>query len=276
MANKWGADNYKGSGLSKGAYEKKYGKVSTSKNDDKKKKEDIKESKKYYSGKESSKKEEAKISTERLQKDIENIMRDAGIADTRATQDYLRNIRNIEENKTADVTELNTYVTTQRGRTQEDLDTSLAKEERRFALESDKINQDLADRGLTFSERKDERIAKESTALTQEEINRAAQRSFQDIANYEAVKASEISRKYGQQEEVANVQKERTLEDIARDKEDAILAKQNAIADVETSLKDSLTDIGYNKKASLNSIEQAYKADASNTKNTLEERAVIG
>jgi hypothetical protein len=167
---------------------KKKSKKKSSK-DEKKAKKQVE---KYYAEKKADTEKEAAMKTTRLQEDLARLMTDSGLATTRATEDYIRNIGNIESNKGLDVAQLNDYVSTNTQRTGEDLNTALAKETRRFTLEADNINQGLAERGRTFSDRTEEKVATETSRLTTEGINMEASRSFADIARYEVAKNAEI------------------------------------------------------------------------------------
>lgn len=272
-------------GLSKREYKAKYGKdasssssssskkSSSSSKDEKKAKKQVK---KYYGEKKSDIETKAKTETDRLQQDLEKLMADVGIAQTRATQDYIRNIGNIEANKNADITQLNDYVTVNRGRTQEDLATSLAKELRRFTLESDQINQTLADQGRTFSKRRAELIAREGTAIAQADIQTEASRSFADIARYETAKNAEIQLKYGQATEAATVAKTRTLEDILNEQQQKTQAIQRAKEDIAFGKAVDLRDLEYNKNDTLSSIGNYYDAQTNSLRNTSEKTSVLG
>lgn len=237
------------------AYKK--AKSSSSSKDEKKATKKIEE---YYDKKSDTAKEQATIDTQRLQEDAANILKEAGILTTRATEDYLRNIGNIEANKTLDISTLNDYVTTNKGRTQEDLDTALAKESRRYALEYDQINQSLADQGMTFSERTPEKTAKESSELAMAGINLEAQRSFQDIARYEAAKTAELNLKYGSQTEAAETSKTRTLEDIVNDQQKSLLANTRNTQNISTNLKNTLTDYSYGKDTDVATTSQMFES----------------
>jgi hypothetical protein len=225
---------------------------SSSSKSDKKAKKQIE---KYYKEEKKITEKKAKIDTARYAEDLKNVMKDSGIAQTRATEDYIRNIGNIEENKAADIADVNDYVKVNTGRTQEDLDTSLAKESRRYALEQDQINQNLADAGLTFSERTPERVAQAGTVETQTGIKTEAERSFQDIARYEAVKNRDIDLKYGQQTEEATTAKTRTLEDILNEQADKALKIQRGQEDVAFGKAQDIRDISYNKDTALYNVD---------------------
>jgi hypothetical protein len=207
--------------------------------------------KKYYSEKESDVVQKAKTETERLQEDLQNIYKDTGIAQTRATEDYIRNIGNINANKAADVDDVNYYVKTMSGRTQEDLNTALAKEARRYSLESDQINQGLADTGMTFSDRTPEKIAAESSRLATEGINTEANRSFQDIARYEATKNRDIELKYGQLETEAGVSKQRSIEDVLNEQAKKALANQRGAQDIAFGKATDIRDISYGRDTDI-------------------------
>jgi len=238
-------------------------KSSKSSSSDKKAKKQIE---KYYKEEQQETEQEAAMKTARLQEDLVNLMRDAGIAQTRATEDYIRNIGNIQANKSADVSDVNDYVATNKGRTTEDLDTSLAKESRRYALEQDNINQSLADAGLTFSERTPEKIAAGGTAETQKGIQTEANRSFQDIARYEAVKNRDIELKYGQQIEETETAKTRTLEDILNEQADKTQKIQRGQEDVAFGKAQDIRDISYNKDTALYNVD----LNTAQQKNTLQ------
>ena len=235
-----------------------------------------KQTKKYYEEKKVQQQSAADLNTARLKEDLAKIYEYAGISQNRAIQDYTTNIGNIEANKALDVASLNDYVTVNRGRTQEDLTTSLAKESRRFALESDQINQSLADRGMTFSERTPETIAKTGSATNVSDINTAANRSFQDIFRYEAAKTAELQNKYGQQTEQATTAKTRTLEDIIKEQDKAVQANARGVEDTSIALKNNLSDLSYQKSDSLSSIGNAFDTQNAYLKKLAELKKVTG
>lgn len=222
----------------------------------------------YYGEKTTDVKAQAATETKRLQEDLAKIMADSGLASTRATEDYIRNIGNIEANKGVDVAQLKDYVTTNTGRTTEDLATSLAKETRRFSLESDQINQNLADTGQTFSSRLPEKIATESSRLATTGINTEASRSFADIARYETAKNADIQLKYGQQTEAAGTAKTRTLEDILNEQQAVAQKINRTSADVATALPIDIRDINYNQNDSISTIGNYYDAQNNQNRNT--------
>jgi hypothetical protein len=260
-------------GVSLKEYKASKGSSSKSSSSDKSAKKQIK---KYYGEEEEQVKKKAETDTKRLQEDLASIMRDAGITSTRATEDYIRNIGNIQANKAADVADINDYVKTNTGRTQEDLDTSLAKESRRYALESDKINQDLADSGLTFSERTPEKVAAAGTAETQAGIQTEANRSFQDIARYEAVKNRDVELKYGQQTEEATTTKTRTLEDVLNEQADKAQKIQRGQEDVAFGKASDIRDISYNKDTALYNVDLNTAQQANNLQNEILKNEVTG
>lgn len=248
-------------------------KKKSSSKDEKKAKKEVK---KYYGQKEADTKAKAEMETKRLQEDLTRLLADVGIAQTRATEDYIRNIGNIEANKAIDVAGVNDYVTVNRGRTQEDLDTSLAKEMRRFTLESDQINENLADRGLTFSERTPERIAKESTAIARTGIQTEAARSFQDIARYETAKNMEIQNKYGQQVAEEETKKVRTLEDILNEQQKKAQAIQRGEQDIAFGKAIDLRDIEYSKNDAVSTIGNYYDSQEASLARDKESIALNG
>lgn len=253
--------------------EYKASKKSSSSSSDKKAKKQIE---KYYKEEEKETEQKAETESQRYAEDLQNLMRDAGIAQTRATEDYIRNITNIEANKAADVADINEYVKTQSGRTQEDLDTSLAKESRRYALEQDRINNDLADSGLTFSERTPEKVAMAGTAETQKGIQTEAERSFQDIARYEAVKNRDIELKYGQATEETETAKTRTLEDVLNEQADKALKIQRGQEDVAFGKAQDIRDISYSKDTALYNVDLNTSQQKNILQNDILKNEVIG
>lgn len=232
--------------------------------------------KKYYKEKESDVKQKAKTETERYQEDLRRVMSESGIVQTRATEDYIRNIGNLDENKAADVADIAEYVKTQRGRTQEDLDLELAKESRRYSIEQDRINEDLASRGMTFSERRPEQLAQEEGKLATEGIQREANRSFQDISRYEAVKNRDIEIKYGQQATEEGVKKTRTIEDVLNEQQAKEQRIQRGTEDIAFGKAQDIRDIGYGLDSSIYGIETDAAAQSASLDNKLEENKVFG
>lgn len=214
--------------------------------------------KKYYGEKETQITQKAATDTSRLQEDIQNILQDSGVASNRATEDYIRNIGNLQENKAADIDDLNYYVQTSTQRTGEDLQTSLQKEARRFGLESERINQELSDSGLTFSERRPEQIAREGSAANIADVQTEANRSFQDIARYEAAKNRDLELKYGQATEEEGVKKTRTLEDTLNEQQEATLRKQRGIENTAFEKAVDIKDISYSRDTDIATTGQLF------------------
>ena len=225
---------------------------------------------KYYDEKEEDIKKKSKTDTKRLQEDLKNILADVGVATNRATEDYIRNIGNIAEDKATDIDDLNYYVQTQSDRTGEDLESALAKEARRFSLEGDRINQELADAGMTFSDRRPEKIAAESSRIATEGIQTEANRSFQDIARYEATLNRDIEQKYGRQEEEAGIAKERTIEDILNARDDAILRNKRGQEDIAFGKAVDIRDISYSRDTDTALTEQLFKSEQSRRSNEVD------
>jgi hypothetical protein len=241
-----------------------------------KEKKAVKQVKKYYAEKKTDVTNKAATDTTRLQEDLAKVLADSGISQTRNMEDYIRNIGNIEANKGVDVAQLNDYVKTNTGRTQEDLNTSLAKETRRFSLERDQINQNLADKGLTFSERTPEKIAQESSRIATGDIQTEASRSFADIARYETAKNAEIQLKYGQQAEQAATTKTRTLEDILNDQQAAAQKINRNSQDVATALPIDIRDMNYAKNDAISTIGNYYDEQTNQNQIAAEKAKIQG
>lgn len=222
--------------------------------------------KKYYEEKQATVEQKATTESQRLQEDLTNIYKDLGIQQNRAIEDYIRNIGNIQSQKSADVDDLNYYVKTQTQRTQEDLETALAKESRRFSLESDRINQELADRGLTFSDRTSEKIAQEESEMTKKETQIAANRSFQDIQRYEAAKNRDIELKYGYLTGEAETSKARTLEDLLNEQQKKSLTVQRGKEDIAFGKAQDIRDISYGRDTDIATTGQLFATQKANDK----------
>lgn len=235
-----------------------------------------KQVKKYYKEKESDVKKKASVDTARLQEDLSRIFQETGIAQNRAIEDYIRNLGNIEAEKDLDVKDLTDYVTTNKQRTGEDLETSLARETRRFAIESDRITNELADKGLTFSERTPEKIAQQGSKDIVETAQTEANRSFADISRYEAAKNAEIQLRYGQQTQGEEVRKVRTLEDILNDQQKAAQSVQRGTEDVAFGKSVNLRELDYEEADTLSDIEQTYEQQSNTLRNSAEKTSVFG
>jgi len=222
--------------------------------------------KKYYKEKKKTVKQKAATETARFQEDLTNIFKDLGVQQNRAIEDYIRNIGNIQANKAADVDDLNYYTKTQTGRTQEDLDVALAKESRRFSLESDRINQELADAGLTFSERTPEKVAAETSQLEKERVQREANRSFQDISRYEAAKNRDIELKYGSLTEEAGVSKQRTIENILNEQQAEQLRIQRGQQDIAFEKAVDIRDISYSRDTDIATTGMLFQQEKAQKK----------
>ena len=217
-----------------------------------------KEAEKYYEEESISAKKTAKTYTDRLTADLDKIYVDAGIAKTRAIEDYNTNIGNITNEKNTGLDDLDYYVSTSTERTGEDLQTALASETRRFEIEGDKINRSLAAAGLTFSERKSEKTAEETSRLQSEAINVEANRSFADIERYQFAKNRDIETKYSQETEQAGTTKKRTIENI----NDTVSSTKTAIGrqkeDISTGLADTLRQLERGEKVDVGQIGLLY------------------
>jgi hypothetical protein len=251
-------------------------KKSKKKKASKAKKKAEKQIKKYYGEKEQSAKDKEATDRKRLGEDLDRVLADAGITKTRAMEDYIRNMGNISANKAADVADIDTYVNTKKGRTTEDLTTSLAKESRRYAIEYDKTNQDLANTGMTFSERTPEKIIQAENVQKVADVETAAQRSFQDISNYEASKRRNVELTYGQQAQATETSKTRTIEDIASDITKAQVEAGRTGEDLTTGLTSDLRSLNYAEKGGLSDIQGDFDTQKSNLASTEKQLQYIG
>ena len=248
---------------------KKSAEYKRKKSSDKASKKATKKIEKYYDEKKDDVNKKAETETKRLQEDLANVMADSGIAQTRATEDYISNIGNIAEDKGTDIDDLNYYVQTATQRTGEDLESALAQEARRFSLESDRINQGLADSGLTFSERKDEKIAQESSDITTEGIQTKGQRSFQDLARYEATMNRDIEKKFGRMEDEAETTKTRTIEDILDAQQDEQTRIKRGKEDIAFGKATDIRDLGYGEDTAVATTQMLFDRNWNSNENNI-------
>lgn len=222
-----------------------------------------KKQKDYYKHKEKSVKKRAKVDIKRLGEDFQNVLRMAGIEINRTTDDWVRNMANLAEDRAADTDDMNYYVQTQQGRTQEDLDTSLYKEARRYELETARNAESLASRNLVYSglptqqggiagyEKRE--LGIQNTDI-RKDINTQAQRSFEDIARYEFQKSRDITSKYNRAEFESTLSKDRGIEDIGFGVDRARLSKDRGVWDINFNKKNDLYENTAQKNTSLSGL----------------------
>lgn len=220
----------------------------------------------YYDERQGTVKEKAKVDAKRLEEDLTRILSESGIQIDRKTEDYIKNVGLLEEDKDTEIADLNEYVTTQRGRTQEDLDTSLRKEARRFAIQSERINQDLADRGMTFSDRTDEKIEQGNTAETVAGIQTTAERSFQDIQRLEVLKSRDIDTRFQREKSAEELAKDRGIEDITRDTQQKQTQINRGKEDIAFGKAQDIKELEYGKDTDVALLGQTFDKAAQDKK----------
>lgn len=210
----------------------------------------------------------------RLSADISAIMRDSGITITQSMADYIKNLGKINRNEANDLADVADYVATKSQQTQEDLNTGLAKESRRYQIEFDKTNQALADAGMTFSERKQEKVDAAGNAFNVGDINTAASRSFADIARYQFVQNRDTAIKYGDLRDTNETSKNRSIETAINAQADAIRKAEESGRDTGYAYDKSIRDNIYGKSDAISNIgssfaEQNNQLSNDRDKNTL-------
>jgi hypothetical protein len=219
--------------------------------------------KKYYKESGEFIKKQYKLDKKKLQKDFELVLEEAGFTKTNLLQDYSRNIKRLEENKTTDVEELNYYLDTTRGRTQEDLDVSLGKALRNFNLTMDREAESLASRNLVFSGLRGVR-GKEEGNITEEyksekaDYMRGAERSFEDLARLEFVKNAAIEKQYGRDIEDTTTTKERGVQDIDFGVKKAEQTKTSSLKNIKLGKKKDLWSEDYAKDTDIALVESQF------------------
>jgi len=191
--------------------------------------------KKYYKEKDALQDRDYDISKDKLVKDFKLILEEAGFSKNDLMEDYTRNLKRLDENKSTDVEALNYYLDINKGRTQEDLDVSLGKELRNFNLTMERSDESIAERNLAFSGLSGVRGKEEGDILAETESNnadymRGAQRSFQDLDRLETVKNLSIETQYGRDVEDTTTAKERGIRDIDFGVKKAKQNKESAVS----------------------------------------------
>jgi len=207
-----------------------------------------KQIKKYYEKKKGFVRKKAKWETKKLEEDFQRILREADVAKSQTEEDWVRNMKNITENKAADLESIDYYVRTNRGRTQEDLDTSLRREARRYDLTMGRTRESLATRRVTFGglggvRAKEEGLVTEEHTEKKLDIETAGKRSFQDIARYEFEKNRAVEMRFGQEESLLGQKKRFALENIGLQTEKARMGKEHGIKDISLAKKESYFDL---------------------------------
>ena len=243
----------------------------------------VKKTQKYYKEKKEFVTKKAKTDTKRLTEDFQRVFRAAGIEKSRTEEDYVRNIRNITEDRAADSDDLNNYLTTNRGRTQEDLDVGLAKEARRYSLEMDATQQSLAARNLAYGNLGGGGVrAKEEGDVTAEhgektgDISRTARRSFEDLARYEYVKNRQIQTEYGRAEEMAGVKKGRDIQDVDLAVDRQKTSTERGQQDVSFAKKRDYWEIEHSKDSDVANVEQQFRKQRQAEQQGVERTYVLG
>lgn len=194
----------------------------------------------YYEEQAEFREERADMDIDRLKEDFERVLRMAGIQKTRAEEDYKRNLGNIVQKKKADKDDLNYYIETQETRTQEDLDSALAREAFRYEMEQERLNRSLATKNLVFGGLGKGGVAgsmkgqlEQEHEFQEEEFETEAERSFQDLKREEYVKNRNIEMQFEQQKGELGVKKKRAIEDAEFRVEGARTEKERGIEDIK-------------------------------------------
>lgn len=222
-----------------------------------------KAAKKYYKDKKEFSEDKYKLTKKQIKEDLDLIFEAVGIDKTQAVEDYIRNITRLEEDKETDLEDLNYYLNTTRGRTQEDLDVSLGKELRSYNLNMDREAESLASRNLVFSGLRGVRGKEEGQITDEYESNvadymRSAKRSFEDLNRLEFTKTAAILRSTERGIQNATTTKDRAI--IAADftaKKGQVNADQQ-LAMNKLTQKETLYDLEKSKQDAYASIISRY------------------
>lgn len=203
------------------------------------------------------------IQEDKIIKDFELIMKEAGFAESDLLEDYKRNIKRLDEDKETDLENLNYYIETQTGRTQEDLDTALSNRLRQFNLTMDREAESLAARNVVFSGMRGVRGKEEGDINADytadvEEFERTAQRSFQDLERLELVKSAAIERQYSRDVEDLETAKKRGLRDIDLGVEKAEANKKSSLDSLDINKDITEFDADYARGNALSSLATTF------------------
>jgi len=224
---------------------------------------ETKAAKKYYAQKEEFADRGYDLDSDKLKKDFELVLEEAGFKKDWLMEDFTRNIKRLAEDKETDIEDLNYYLSTNRGRTQEDLDVSLTKELRSYNLNMDREAESLQERNLVFSglggvRGKEERQIKTEYQSNKEDFERTAKRSFQDLERLELVKTAAIEREYMRDVEDTTTTKERGIKQIDFGVKSAKQNKESSLALLNLRKEETSFDIEKNKQDSYSNIISRY------------------
>lgn len=222
-----------------------------------------KAAKKYYEDKKEFSEDKYKLTKKQIQEDLALVLEAAGVEKSQAIEDYTRNISRLEEDKATDLEDLNYYLTTTKGRTQEDLDVSLGKELRTYNLTMDREAESLQSRNLVFSglngvRGKEERQIQEEYDSNVSDFMRSAKRSFEDLNRLEFTKTASILRNTDRGVQDKTTTKDRSI--LAADftaKKANVNATQN-LATNKLAQKETLYDLEKTKQDSYANIISRY------------------
>lgn len=206
-----------------------------------------------------------KLDEAKLKKDFKLVLEQAGFKKDWIMEDFTRNMKRLAEDKATDTEELNYYLDTNRERTQEDLDTSLAKELRSYNLTMDREAQSLAERNLAFSGLSGIRGKEEGDITAEYESNKAdylrtAKRSFQDLERLETVKSAAIERQYLRDVGDTRTAKERGIQEIDFATKQAKSNRNFALDQLHLTKKKDLWDLDYSKDTDIALTESQFDA----------------
>jgi hypothetical protein len=211
------------------------------------------------------------IDSNRLAEDFQSVLREAGISKTRYEEDFSLNMRNLVEDKATDIEDINYYKEINTGRTQEDLDTALNREMRRYRLEYEKSEEQLGSQGLLYGSlggirgKAEEALDTEHQEKTTD-VSTAARRSFQDIARYEAVKTAAVNRTYSRNVEEAAMKKNRGVQDVDLDIGNASTRQSRGLQDLSNKYEEDVYNLEALKGSDVMSIYNVFNEESASDK----------
>lgn len=212
--------------------------------------------KKYYKAQKKQAKKQKDFSVDKLEADFAQLMSELGFEKDTIIQDYTRNVKRIEENKAADLEDINISL----NRSQEDATTSLKKEARRYSLEEENLKNDQATKNILFGglAKKQQGEIADTNQENVNQIETAKRRSFQDLQREEFLKI----RDYSRQSEDAATNQQRSLQENIFKGQRGELTKSFGIrgAELDYDITKENLEYGYDSDKAL--IKQMFAQQA--------------
>jgi hypothetical protein len=216
------------------------------------------------------------------------VLKGIGYKEGDINQDFIKVAGRLAEDKATGLENIDYWTKTNSARTQEDLDTSLEKENRRYEIQTDRNNLDMTAKNQVFSGFGGVRGEIEGRASDQNQSNvkdvkTVAARSFQDIQRDEFAKTQAVMQAYTRGEKDATDTKDRGLRDLVLTSDTAklganqqIATQNNNITDANTTLDNSTNATNFDTGVSIRGNNYGLADDSRSISNSFKDDAAAG